>query len=142
MILDQLTEQNKLTGYALWESLTLLVDYGTGGINNQLGNSGFDKTKPQGISLCWDHESTREQLGVDLYQYVLDCSIHPGTEISDHLVSLTVTTKPFNLELVHQDIYIMKVKRFRLLYPHLMSSEWAKYLSILEPDDFNEWFTN
>tara|TARA_B100001063_G_scaffold231269_1_gene245241 strand:+ start:1433 stop:1861 length:429 start_codon:yes stop_codon:yes gene_type:complete len=141
MIIDQLTESNKLTGHALWEALALLVDYSTGGVDNQTGNQHFNSAKPQGVTLCWNHEETRELLGVDLYHYVLECVIEPGTEISDHVVALTVTTRPFNLELIHQDIYCMKVSRFRNLYPCLMSADWEKYLSILEPDDFNEWFT-
>jgi len=140
MITDQLTETNKLTGHALWEALTLLVDYSTGGIDNQTGTQHFNGAKPQGVGLCWDNKAHRKSLGIDQYHYVLECSIKPGAEISDHIVALTVTKKPCD-DLIREDIYYMKVSRFRKLYPCLMSADWEKYLSILEPDHFNEWFT-
>ena len=139
MILSLLNEPNKLTGYALWEALTLLVDYSTGGITNQRGCPDYDETKPQGIGLCCIDDN-REELGPNFYHYSVDCEIQPGVEIAEHLVTLSVTEKLPGCEIISQQIYKLKVSRFRALYPHLLTPDRDKYLAILEPVDFNEWW--
>ena len=139
MVLSLLNEPNKLTGYALWEALTLLVDYASGCIDNQPQSNLYDETKPQGILLCCIDEN-REELPGDHYHYRIESTIQPGVEIAKHSVTLSVTEILPGCDIISQRIYELSVSRFRALYPHLWTPDRDKFLAILEPVDYNEWW--
>ena len=139
--LDQLIERNKLTGYALWEALTLLVDYSTGGVGNQIGSPEFDDTMPQDIGLCVI-DRNREPLPVDCYHYFIKCQIMPGKPIPEHIVSLTVTQDRPESSLRTSATYWMTVKRLSKLYPHLLTPDRDKFLDILDPQDVTDIWTD
>ena len=137
--LDQLIECNKLTGYALWEVLTSHVDYSSGCVDNQPQSTIYDETKPQGILLCCIDES-QEELPADMYHYRIQSVIQPGVEIAKHLVTLSVTIKRPAWDVIIEKIYSLRMPSFLALYPHLLTPDRDKYLAILEPVDFNEWY--
>ena len=135
-----LLEPNKLIGTALWESLTLLVDYTTGCIMNQPESTTFEEGKPQAISLLCIDENREDLPGDYHYHYRIECEIDIAKEVKEHVVMLSVTELIAGGKIVYESIYYLKLNRFRNLYGHLLTPDRDKYLSILEPDDFNEWW--
>jgi hypothetical protein len=139
MITNQLSEPNKLIGTALWEGLTLLVDSATDYVDNQIISAEYDDTKPQVIKLlCYDE--SRETLPTHHYHYEIECPIDIARDVANHVMKLSVTRLIAGGSIVEKLIYHLRVHRFRKLYPFLISPDRDKYLSILEPDDFEEWF--
>ena len=142
--LDLLTDENKLTGYALWKVLESHIDADMAGVNNQPQGTDYDAEKPQFFYFAFGHSShdiSYSALPPDFYPYSVSFEVcHEPVGV------FTVTTaSPDGTSLTSFIItevnYVITLTKFTKLLPQLADKKTASLmLQMLDVAETNEYY--
>jgi hypothetical protein len=115
--LGVLTDENKIRGYALFETLSALVpSFATGGIDNQIQARDFDPDQPQKVAISFDLTSPRT-LPADFFEYTAEVTIDPGVPFGEQLA--TFTNCIGSTSVFEQESILVQVTNYRMTFTAL-----------------------
>jgi hypothetical protein len=136
--IDQLTEANRLTGFALWEVLNSHIDSCCAGIDNQPGSKAYDPEAPQGVGMTWEYKHD-PNLPCNWYPYALECTIDPTVPIQEHILTLTVSTTAPEIDLLIEQEFALSVSQLIALLPFLKADRFSEVRGLLVAEDHAEY---
>jgi len=131
----QLTDRNRLTGYAVWSLLTAVIDYHRGGIDPQLD---LAPDAEQAVTLEWDLDRP-EDMPIDYLQWEVRVTINPELSPTDHKADLIETTADAEADLLTIQHYSLTVRQLLVALPWIERREFSKIRGLINATDCEEY---
>ena len=131
----QLTDRNRLTGYAVWSLLTAVIGYHRGGIDPQLD---LAPDAEQAVTLEWDLDRP-DDMPIDHLQWEVRVTINPELSPADHKVDLIETSTEPEADLLTIQHYSLTVQQLLVALPWIERREFSKIRGLLNSMDCEEY---
>ena len=131
----QLTDRNRLTGYAVWSLLTAVINYDRGGIDPQLD---LAPDAEQAVTLEWDLDRP-DEMPIDYLQWEAKVTINPELDPAGHTVDLIETTAEPEADLLTIQHYSLTVRQLLVALPWIERGEFSKIRGLINATDCEEY---